>query len=93
MKGCALALMLAVVLPIYWQKESSKAATNEQHTQDTKKPDTPRPQLPADAGVVINQEASNCQCDNAKPNPTSYLSRLFSPERISLALACWWRGP
>ena len=82
MKGYLFAIVLAVHLPIHGQEERRKPTTNETHAQATKKPDTAKPPSPPNAGVVVNQEATNCQCNRAADNPKSYFSRLFSPENL-----------
>jgi len=75
-------LIIVVVLPIYGQEKSPKPSGNESHTQNTNKPDAIKSPASPNAGVVINQETTSCQCDRPKENSKSYLSRLFAPENL-----------
>jgi hypothetical protein len=89
MKGTFTVAILAILFPVYGQKDGPKPAPQENRAQDAKKKDAKETSAQHDAEVVINQQTTNTEREGAKDNskaisPACFLLRIFLISGCSL---------
>src|SRR5258707_9816631 len=77
LKRLEIVVFLAIVLPVYGQKESSQPGDSKRDSESSQDP-TATPS--GTAKCVIKQDGTTIECRWPKDVPQSKLSRLFSPE-------------
>ena len=76
LKRLAVVVLIAIVLPIYGQKEGTQSGGNQTNPNTTERPPLP----PRTATCKVKEDGTTIECNWAETKPESYFKRLISPE-------------
>ena len=84
MRGVILAVVVAIILPVHWQKETAKPNKqgNENTSKDKPKEISPATSIPNQVPNQVNQTTTNTEINEPVDESKGYLKRLLGPENL-----------